>query len=127
MSLLRFIKIMVLGTILAVVYIHMQMQIIKLAYIGNAKEKRIKKLVEENGNLTHDILMLKSASHLGNEMFTETSKMKFVGPNNIVKLHAPEDILSYRVAENTKKDDLSFNSFLSMLSLGTDAEAKTNR
>jgi hypothetical protein len=127
MTLLRFTKVMILGTILAVVYIHMQMQIIQLAYVGKAKEKRIKKMVEENDNLIHDILVLKSASHLGTEMFTEKSKMKFVGPDNIVKLQAPEDILAYRVAQNSKKEDQDFSNVLSFLSMGGNAEAKTNR
>ncbi len=127
MTLLRFTKVMILGTILAVIYIHMQMQIIQLAYVGKAKEKRIKKMVEENDNLVHDILMLKSASHLGTEMFTEKSKMKFVGPDNIVKLQAPEDILAYRVAQNSKKDDQDFSNFLSFLSMGSSAEARMNK
>lgn len=117
---------MIIGTVLSIVYIHMQMQIIQLAYVGNAREKRIKKIVEENDNLMHDILMLKSASHLGTEMFSEKSKMKFVGPNNIVKLQAPEDVLAYRIA-GAKKDEQNFSNILSFLSFGSDAEARTNR
>ena len=127
MTFIRFVKIMVLGTILAVFYIHMQMQIIQLAYVGKAKEKKIKKMIEVNDNLMHDILMLKSANNLGSEMFTEKSRMKFVDPENIVKLQAPEDILGYKIAENAKEEDRSFGQILNILSMGSRAEAKMDR
>ena len=45
--------------VLALTYIHMQMQIVDLAYRGNKKEQQIKKLIEENGNTTYKILILK--------------------------------------------------------------------
>ena len=118
---------MIFATILAVVYIHMQMQIIQLAYVGKAKEKKIKKMVEVNNNLMHDILMLKSANNLGTEMFTEKSQMKFVDPESIVKLQAPEDILGYRIAQNAKEEDRSFGQILNFLSMGSRAEARMDR
>jgi len=127
MILIRFTKMMIFATILAVVYIHMQMQIIQLAYVGKAKEKKIKKMVEVNNNLMHDILMLKSANNLGTEMFTEKSQMKFVDPESIVKLQAPEDILGYRIAQNAKEEDRSFGQILNFLSMGSRAEARMDR
>ncbi|MCK5178691.1 MAG: hypothetical protein KAR32_04110, partial [Candidatus Omnitrophica bacterium] len=65
MHLCKFLKFMGVVIVLALTYIHMQMQIVDLAYRGNNKEQQIRTLIEENGNTTYKILMLKSANHLG--------------------------------------------------------------
>jgi len=46
MKLGKFLKWVSIVTVLALVYIHMQMQIIGLAYEGNAKEEQIRELSE---------------------------------------------------------------------------------
>ena len=49
MQLWRFIKFMFGLTILALIYIHMQMNIFSLAYDGKQKEQNIVRLKEQNG------------------------------------------------------------------------------
>jgi hypothetical protein len=124
--LFNFARVMVLATILSVSYVHMQMQIIQLAYVGKTKEKRIKKLIESNTNLMHDILVLKSANNLGTELLSENSKMRFVDPINVVKLRAPQALLAER---KTRLENRStrFEGLLSMLSFGSNAEARVGR
>jgi len=53
MQLCKFIKVMGVIIVLALTYIHMQMQIVDLAYKGNRKEQQIKTLIEGNGNTTY--------------------------------------------------------------------------
>ncbi|MCK4882610.1 MAG: hypothetical protein KAS92_06270, partial [Candidatus Omnitrophica bacterium] len=77
MHLCKFLKFMGVVIALALTYIHMQMQIVDLAYRGNNKEQQIRMLTEENGNTTYKILMLKSANHLGVAMLKEDSDMQF--------------------------------------------------
>ena len=127
MVLTRFIKWMILSTSLAVVYIHMQMQIIQLAYIGKAKEKHIKKLIEQNDNLIHDILMVKSSSNLGTEMLSEKTKMQFAGPENIVKLQAPKGLLTEDKLVAQKQSQSYSDRILDFLSLGRHTEVLSER
>lgn len=123
MKLCRFFLCMGLATVLALTYIHMQMQIIDLAYQGNTKEQRIKKLVEENGNATYKILMLKSASHLGVTLLDEHSGMQFADANDVVQIAASEEFLTENQMSEPQLAKKS-NPLLSLLSFGVVAEAK---
>ena len=68
MSLKTCMKLMSFATLAALIYIHMQTQIVELAYKGKDKEKRIHELMDNQGMLTHQILTLKSSNHLGHEL-----------------------------------------------------------
>jgi len=104
-------------TVLALVYIHMQMSIINLAYQGRHKEKSIRSLKEENGYLTYSILSLKSANNLGYKLLSKDSDMDFVDSKNIVvlsKSEGPKDLDAQRSKEKT-------NLMVSLLSLNEQA------
>ena len=124
MNLSKFFKIVAALTLLALVYIHLQMQIIDLAYQGKSKEEKIKKLIEENGNLNYSILKLKSANNLGIKMFSDNSKMRFAAPQNIVKLRTKS--LS-QVASSKSKRNLTDkkNSLVGLLAWEDRAEARS--
>jgi cell division protein FtsL len=126
MQLCKFFKIMGIVIVLALAYIHMQMQIVDLAYQGNKKEQEIRTLVEENGSATYKILMLKSANHLGLAMLKEDSDMQFADANDIVKIVAAEDALMEddQLGQHPKLAKQT-NPLFSLLSLGVEAEAKT--
>jgi len=125
MHLCKFFKIMCIGTIVALSYIHMQMQIIDLAYQGNQKEQRIKKLIEENGNATYKILMLKSANHLGIALLNEDSDMQFADANDVIQIATSEKFLMENHLEFETKLAKRTNPFLNLLSFGVEAEAKS--
>ncbi len=125
MHLCKFFKIMCIGTIVALSYIHMQMQIIDLAYQGNQKEQQIKKLIEENGDATYKILMLKSANHLGVTMLDENSDMQFAGTDDVMQIVASEEFLMANPLGGQPKLAKKTNPFLNILSFGNEAEAKT--
>lgn len=125
MQLSKFLKLMSMATLLALTYIHMQMQIVDLAYQGSRKEQQIRNLVEDNGSATYKILMLKSANHLGITMLENNADMQFADARDIVEIAATEVFPS----ENQLVEHPSFakktNSLLSLLSFGVEAEAKT--
>lgn len=93
MSLLKSLKIISFMTVLALVYVHLQMRIFELAYQGKKKEKEIQLIGEENGKVTYTILTLKSAHSLGDRMLNENSDMKFRNPQDIVTLSTPSEFL----------------------------------
>lgn len=86
MQLWRFIKFMFGLTILALIYIHMQMNIFSLAYDGKQKEQNIVRLKEQNGRVSSNVFELKSASYLGRKMLKENAKLKFFDDKSIVRL-----------------------------------------
>jgi hypothetical protein len=112
-------------TILAVTYIHMQMQIIDLAYAGNGKEQQIKKLIEQNGSTKYKILMLKSANHLGDMILDEGSDMQFADTGDVVRIETSQELfMEERPAEKSQLAKRAANSFLNLLSFGLEAQAK---
>ncbi len=126
MQLCKFLKCMSVVIVLSLTYIHMQMQIVDLAYKGNKKEQQIRKLVEGNGSKTYKILMLKSASNLGVTMLEEDSDMQFADANDIVEISALEENLMKedRLGQRSKLAKQT-NPLLSLLSFGVEAEART--
>ncbi|MBI5415184.1 MAG: hypothetical protein HZA29_00030 [Candidatus Omnitrophica bacterium] len=120
MSLAKFMKYSVAITFIALVYIHLQMQIVDLAYQGQAKEAKIKDLVDRNGNTYYAISRLKSANHLGGVMLSKDSKMQFAGRENIIVLAGADAAPDTGRDQTLKKP----NVLLSLLSFATQAEAR---
>ena len=107
---------MIIITCISLVYINMQMKIIDLAYLGKAKEKIIRELNEENGQLTYQILSLKSSNHIGVKMLAEGTGMRFLDSNDIVHVQTSEDIFAKGVASAKNVADKRSNPVFSMLS-----------
>ena len=88
MSLKVYFKIAASTTIIALLYIHMQMKIFELSYNGKDKEKIIHELNDSNGALSHQILTLKSANNLGNQLLDHDNSLKFMDNERVMKVMA---------------------------------------
>ncbi len=84
MSLKTYFKVAVFATIMSLLYIHMQMKIFELAYNGKDKEKIIHELADTNGALTHQILTLKSANNLGNQLLEKENSLQFMDRGRVM-------------------------------------------
>jgi len=85
MSLKVYFKIAVFATIMCLLYIHMQMKIFELAYKGKDKEHLIHELADTNGALTHQILTLRSANNLGNQLLEkENNNLEFMDHERVM-------------------------------------------
>ncbi len=93
MNLKNYFKITIFATIMALIYTHMQMRIVELAYKGKDKEKEIHELADTNGVLTHQILTLKSANNLGNQLLEKDSNLQFMGNDRVMKYRMPATAL----------------------------------
>ena len=111
-------------TALGLVYIHMQMKIIDLAYQAKAKENKIRKLIEQNGNITYTILTLKSSNHLGVKMLAQDSDMQFMDPNNIVRISVSEKVVQQRASNVEISLEKKFQPLMNLFSMGSQAEAR---
>jgi hypothetical protein len=125
MRLMKFLTLMSVITVLALIYTHLQMQIIDLAYQGKTREQQIKKLIEENEDVSHNVLTLKSAKHLGVSLLAENSDMHFADPGQIVQISPSEEFHEGVRVANQQTYARKRNLILSLLSFGTHAEAKT--
>jgi len=123
MKLSKLIKALLTITVVSLIYINMQMQILDLAYQGKNKEKIIRQLNEKNGNVEYNILKLKSSNYLGLKLLENNSDMQFLGIGNVVQLIAPRQELENKVvliSQPVKK----LNPLLSFFSLKSQAEAR---
>ncbi len=92
MKLIGFFKAMIFVTVVSLLYIHLQMRIFDLAYQGKVKEKQIKNLMDENGQVTYAILKLKSSQNLGGKLLSDNSDFRFISQNNVVVLKSTETV-----------------------------------
>lgn len=121
-------------TFFILVYIHLQMQIVDLAYQGQRKEARIKDLADKNGSTFYAISKLKSANHLGEKLLSENSGMQFAGSNNIIyvassgKIIGNNDLFQGRISNHTPEQALPVERnpgiLANLLSFATQAEAR---
>ena len=74
------------ATVTALLYTHMQMQIVDLAYKGQHKKSHMHELMDSNGTLTHQILALKSANNLGQKVLDKDEGMQFMGHDKVMTL-----------------------------------------
>ena len=86
MQLWRFMKCLFFVTVVALIYIHMQMNIFSLAYEGKQKERHITRLREHNGWVSHDIFELKSANYIGQKMLNHDAKLKFCDEQSVIQI-----------------------------------------
>lgn len=92
MTLANYFKALILMTMIALLYTHMQMRIYELAYKGKERENKIKELSDTKGRLSHDILALKSAQHLGYTLMDKEGAMKFMGQDNVMTYTMPQPV-----------------------------------
>ncbi len=94
MKLMKSIRVMIVLTVLGLIYVYMQMEIISLAYEGKRKEMQLIELSESTGVLSHKIMKLKSSNHLGGNLLSENSPLSFQDNRSVVELVTKERIPS---------------------------------
>jgi hypothetical protein len=88
MKVVDFLKIMGVITVMAVLYIHLQMEIYTLAYQGKTKQMKIEKLAEQKMFVTNDILRLKSSENLGRELLMKEKEYSFASRKHVVEIES---------------------------------------
>jgi hypothetical protein len=134
MKLMKSIRVMIVLTGLALIYVYMQMEIVSLAYEGKKKEKQIIELNESTSVIAYKILKLKSANNLGDHLLNESSQLHFQDNQSVVELVSKESFPSaqsaalaptYR-AVSQKQGSNSFFNFFFKAPTEARAEEKTD-
>lgn len=107
MKMIDILKMMFMATVLAVLYIHVQMNIYTMAYQGSARQKKIETLAEKNTHLKNDIVRLQSSDHIGRELLVKADKKyRFAGSDNVIEVASVEGHMPMPMAE--AKEDAGF-------------------
>ena len=101
----------VFATIIALLYIHMQMRIFELSYNGKDKEKIIHELNDSNGALSHQILTLKSANNLGNRLLDRDNSLQFMDNERVMTVAASAGAMQRLVKTPAKVGNPVWNLF----------------
>lgn len=123
MRLSKFIQGISLVTVIALVYIHLQMQIYDLAYKGKGKEDCIRQLSESNATTAYHILELKSVNYLGDRLLAQDQQLRFRDNQNTVQLVTSDVIFGEEGPAAMVPQPRQDNSFLNLLTVK--AEART--
>src|ERR1700679_1595923 len=111
MSLKVYFKIASFVTIMALLYIHMQMRIFELSYNGKDKEKIIHELSDSNGALSHQILTLESANNLGNQLLDREKSLQFMDQERVMKVVASGATIQHLEQPKPKVSNPVWNLF----------------
>ena len=111
MSLKVYFKIAAFATIMALLYIHMQMRIFELSYNGKDKEKIIHELNDSNGALSHQILTLKSANNLGNQLLDHDNSLQFMDNERVMTVAASAGAMHHLGQPQAKVGNPVWNLF----------------
>jgi len=107
-------------TLIALVYIHLQMQIYHLAYLGQEKKDHIQRLTEANAMLAYQILELKSVHHLGQRLLASDQPLRFRDNQSVIQLVTADVTAQEEPAQVLRKADQE-NSLLNFLTVKAEA------
>lgn len=122
MSFCRGVQCIIFATFLALIYISMQMQIVSLAYEGKAQEQEMSQLIEDKNNITYDILVMKSANHIGSQLLAADPSLNFASETAVIEIAAPVVEEPVLAQTNTPRQATLFSQLLSFVS--SDAQAR---
>ena len=125
MRLFRSIASIAVLTLVALVYVHQQVELVKLSYSIDAKEKKLKDMLDHKERLDYNINNLEDPSRLENILMSKNIDVAFPGKYNVVKIAKLTD----RSAEDRLRSssvDKKFNVFgiADFLSPRAEAQAK---
>jgi hypothetical protein len=127
MTLLKYLRMICLITIVAFIYIHMQMQIFDLAYQGKQKERHVAQLNDDMRYVQCSILKLKSSDNLGYALLENNNGLQFIDTERVVKLSIPQQAEIEAMLVTSKKLGNHSNPVFRFLSFISPAEARIER
>ena len=72
-------------TVVALIYVHQQIELVKLSYVIGCKEKKLKDILDRNQGLGYNIENLEDPARLEQILLSKNVDIAFPRPNNIVR------------------------------------------
>jgi len=111
-------------TVVALVYVHQQIELVKLSYAIGCKEKKLKDILDRNEGLGYNIENLEDPARLEQILLSKNIDITFPRPNNIIRAVRAKT----NMAEDGPKSigiEKSFNLFGILEIFSPRAEAQT--
>lgn len=124
MRLVKFILIIGLITLIAIIYVQLQVQIYEYAYKGKKKEIAFKELLDRKSNTLYNINSLESIQYLGSRLLSSEYNLQFAGKEQVVKLAVPLQLAETINPEIRSSENQRTNFLVNLFSLKSQAEAK---
>lgn len=125
MRLFKFLLLVGLVTIIALIYVQLQAQIYEYAYKGKRKENALKELLDRQHNLMYNINNLESVQHIGTRFLNQKDyDLQFAGSEQIVKIAAPIQLAKETYAVENILEGRRPGFLANLFTLKSQAEAK---
>jgi len=112
-------------TLVALVYVHQQVELVKLSYVIGAKENRLKEMLDHNARVGYNIENLEDPSRLEQMLLAKNIDIAMPRPNNIVRLAKANTRRALRdYAKTGSGKRLSLASLLDIFSSKAEAQTK---
>jgi hypothetical protein len=124
MKLSRFFGFLIIITIISLLYVQMQVEIFKSAYLANAKESQLRDLLDTKTILVYNIDRLESAQNIGKKILCSQTELQFTSEEQIASLKLPARLAkSWKANLITRRERPRYNLFAFLFNLGSQAEA----
>lgn len=91
MRIYRFSICLVFVTLMALLYVHQQVQLLKVSYRINSNEREITTLLDQNRALVYNVTRLKSPVYLGKRFLTDKKDYRIPGGWQVVEVMTPKE------------------------------------
>lgn len=112
MRLVRSVLPIVIFTLASLMYVHQQVELVKLSYLIEEKEKRLNEVLDRRERLSYNIKNLEAPSRLESVLLAKNIDITFPRKGNVVKMTRPY-VISERGASSLRSNGIekSFNIF----------------
>jgi hypothetical protein len=86
MRLFKYIILLGIVTLAALVYVHQQVELVKLSYAIDCKEKKLKELLDRKGTLRYNISNLESPSRLEKVLLDRKVSVSYPKKGQVIRL-----------------------------------------
>ena len=114
---------MVLITAISLIYVQLQIDIVKQAYAGSRNEARLDDILDDHSVLMYNILTLKSAQSVGDRLLSKEKNLQFAHRQQIAELKIPLQIAN-SANINIQGFKKQSNLLAKIFGFGSQAEAK---
>lgn len=125
MRLLRTVIFISFATVVALIYVHQQVELVKLSYAIERKEKKLREILDRNEGLGYNIENLEDPARLGQILVAKNVDVAFPKPDHIVRGAAAR---RYSAVDRVRSAGIEnrFNLFGILEVFSQKAEAQTN-
>jgi len=124
MRLVKFIAIVGIITLVALIYVQLQVQIYEYAYNGKRKEVAFKELLDRKNNMMYNINGFESAQYLGSRLLSQDYNLQFAGKEQVVKLTVPMQLAESINPAFNRPENKRTNLLANLFTLKSQAEAR---